>query len=490
MPEPHTHRPNRWTGPPSTWRTYTKEERNVISSLDTVRSQDLSIHLYNAHAIKSRLRANRKGKGKAKVEEESEFVPPDLWTAWPMPADEVPRGPYMPNMGARDSWRRAEDVRPSANLEEALLAAMSRTARETWRSRKWEWTNGKAEAVIKKEAVAKDLISNREEGIEDENVLPDRPMFSSQAADALGIDSSPMASSSEENAEANNDDNIDVERRPVPLVDDDQVRQIILPSVRHIISKVDDLLEGLHKARKAYAGNWNKPKMGNTTTGKDTDTGAGTSRSRACRKSRQPTKRARSASVDSEASARSIASVSSGGRQKPKLKQLKLRDWSDVLGMAALTGWDADVVQRAAERCSRLFGEDMLFRTFEEGGKGEKSGFIEHLASGAKVQDSDDEGIVEMKDEKPYHQRRMDEVPSSSPPVIDSAIRCPVRTCPSHGHVYARAKNMYDHVRQKHPEVDIPELKKLESKRRGDQRGKWHRFSRHRSSSMASMSST
>jgi len=57
-------------------------------------------------------------------------------------------------------------------------------------------------------------------------------------------------------------------------------------------------------------------------------------------------------------------------RKRPVLRTEKLltRDWSDVVGMAALSGWDSNVVQRASERCARLFGENMLFRTFIEGG--------------------------------------------------------------------------------------------------------------------------
>jgi hypothetical protein len=383
----------------------------------------------------------------------------------------------------------AEDMMPSANLEEALLATITRTARERWMSRKWEWTGGKAESVVKKEPIIEDLVSTQDGAVEDEEIQPDRPMFSSQAAGAFGIASSPTVSS-EEDAKAGSDEDINIERRPAPLVDDDRARQILLPSIRHVISKADDLLEGLHKARKAYASNWNKSKAGDTTTAEDTDTdtGAETSRSRARSIKRQPEKRARSVSIDSEASMKSSVSVSSGGRRKAKLKQLKLRDWSDVLGMAALTGWDADVVARAAARCSQLFGEDMLFRTFEEGGKGEKSDFVEQLASGMEPLDSEDDGSPDVKDEKTVHHRRMDEIQSSSPPVMDSAMRCPVISCPRHDKVYARSKNMYDHVRKVHPEVDIPQLKKLESKRRGDKRGKWDRGSTHRSSSSADRS--
>ncbi|KAF2834309.1 hypothetical protein M501DRAFT_1020894 [Patellaria atrata CBS 101060] len=46
--------------------------------------------------------------------------------------------------------------------------------------------------------------------------------------------------------------------------------------------------------------------------------------------------------------------------------RLNPRDWSEVVGMAAMRGWNAKVVQRAAKRCCLLFGERMSFRTFHE----------------------------------------------------------------------------------------------------------------------------
>jgi len=47
-------RPNRFKGPRSTWRMLTADERLVSTSMTQLRDQDLSIHLYNAHAMKRR----------------------------------------------------------------------------------------------------------------------------------------------------------------------------------------------------------------------------------------------------------------------------------------------------------------------------------------------------------------------------------------------------------------------------------------------------
>jgi hypothetical protein len=47
-------RENRFRGPDSTWRKYTAKERLAHTSLIKLRDRDLAIHLYNAHALKSR----------------------------------------------------------------------------------------------------------------------------------------------------------------------------------------------------------------------------------------------------------------------------------------------------------------------------------------------------------------------------------------------------------------------------------------------------
>lgn len=47
-------------------------------------------------------------------------------------------------------------------------------------------------------------------------------------------------------------------------------------------------------------------------------------------------------------------------------KRLGLRDWSEVIGTAALAGFPEDVVKRAMQRCADIFGEGMVVRTLVE----------------------------------------------------------------------------------------------------------------------------
>lgn len=50
----HDHRPNRWRGPKSSWRTLTEEDRLLWQSMKSLQDQDLAVHLYNAFALKKR----------------------------------------------------------------------------------------------------------------------------------------------------------------------------------------------------------------------------------------------------------------------------------------------------------------------------------------------------------------------------------------------------------------------------------------------------
>ena len=50
--ESDSQRPNRFKGPKSTWQKFTEEERQIVTSMNQLRDRDLSVHTYNAHAMK------------------------------------------------------------------------------------------------------------------------------------------------------------------------------------------------------------------------------------------------------------------------------------------------------------------------------------------------------------------------------------------------------------------------------------------------------
>ncbi|KAL2438932.1 hypothetical protein ABEF95_015005 [Exophiala dermatitidis] len=421
-------RPNRYFGPASTWRSWTEQERTVALSLDRVRSQDLSVHLFNAFWLKrkagevernpKRRKLSSKGKERAgsgsvastiddnavvnSGEAMQRFTLPKSWTAWPLPPDQVPRDELLPHVDASGAWRAtatAVDMRPSADLEGWLVAIAQKMARERWYAREWQDEDQQeVKDVVRRDGdgtsgqqgtdsevgPASDAEESEEadpgSDIDDEEQHdPGIPLFSSQAVPPLGSDEDEVEEGAgkggiratlEENDDKNN-------RRPVPLADDEKARQYFLPGARHILSDLDKLLFGLHNARRAYA---QKPQ------GKPRGRRCSSSQSR----SRSRTFQDRPTTTDEEedededeyeerrgrrsrrsSSASSVVSSTSRSRTRPRARMDRLnpRDWSDVVGMAALTGWDAGIVERASERCARLFGENMLFRTFHEGGE-------------------------------------------------------------------------------------------------------------------------
>jgi hypothetical protein len=189
--------------------------------------------------------------------------------------------------------------------------------------------------------------------------------------------------------------------------------------------------------------------------------------------------------------------------------------------MAALMGWDEEALSRASKRCARLFGEDMLFRGFYEAEHaGEKSFFTERFASGGEPsesqqatysqipqpqgtgqsEDSQIQGTADLRYPCPVEtcsrhktpfrtagnlKQHMDhnhvqfKAEDGEERIAEAAMHggrpafCPVQTCQRSREPFTRGSRLYLHVRKLHPEVNVEDLKKLESQRRGENRGKW-----------------
>jgi hypothetical protein len=511
-------RPNRYYGPASTWRSWTKADRDVAESLDVGGAQDLSIHLYNAHVI--RLQAQqfkesshskrRPGTSKT-VGNDHVFNVPRVWMAWPMPPNQVPRDALYP---------AAFDTRPSKDLEECLISTTTKTARERWNARGWE-ENDKLKEQASTEAPNQQAASAIDLSDHDE-----APEMQRSGPNALSEDERSLTTSDDDSAD--NMYGIDPTAKPVPLADDDKARSLLLPSTRHIISNLDHLLLALHRARQSYALpilTDNDDKAARCATDAESQSSASSGK---CRRRSRAQRAPSACTIDTAAS----ASTSSSKRRKGVWKEgsvprnrkfigLGLRDWSNMLGMAALTGWDEDVLARAGKRCAKLFGEDMLFRTFHEAEHaGEKSFFTERLASGEEPsesgratysqiprtqetdqsEDSQIEATADLRHPCPVETCPRHKTPFHTAGnlkqhmtrnhgqfgtedrkgrIVEAAMHdgrevvCPVQTCHRSREPFTRGPSLYLHVRKNHPEVNVEDLKKLESQRRGENRGKW-----------------
>ncbi|MCJ1304204.1 hypothetical protein MMC08_007016 [Hypocenomyce scalaris] len=475
---PPPSRPNKFHGPPSTWRTWTASERELAASLDRLKARDLAVHLYNAHALKRRARAiDKQGAANSPEPEPSgkAWVPPKVWTAWPMGPDAVPRE------GDTERWGNEEDMelrkdrrgstRPSELLGDLIASEVLRNAMQRFRLRPWDRKESPAllEEPNKKQGVDKantgsehrmrsdaedrrnseserQTQSEEEEEIEpkakmgsdDHNGTPEEgngqreneeesesegelgrgrrritTRIQSRNADqkkrsqSNGKKMSSRSLSKSGKKEPRNDgsrlDGLDG-MRPAVMADDEQAREILQPTIRHILSKLDYLLKGLHQARQAYL-----PRNDDTASETQTDgdelsatekrgNRSGRSKSRpreskdkhsrdasmrSMRKSRGRSKNVALSTPNFE-DARFPSSplrTPPGKRRRRKYRspnsqaqllrkrqaRLGLRDWSDILGIASMTGWDPTVVAKAAGRCAALFEEGMAFRTLEEG---------------------------------------------------------------------------------------------------------------------------
>ncbi|KAG0645677.1 Phosphatidylinositol glycan anchor biosynthesis class U [Hyphodiscus hymeniophilus] len=403
---PPPRRPNRWEGNSSTYLHLISDERGLASSIDQLQNQNLSIHLYNAHALKRRARQFwvRKERGDV-FDEEGEgmgWSPPKAWTAWPMSPDEVPReGEIVREEDEHDLWtlKSLESGKMSGELEEELLAITIREARHRFESRE----------------------EAGEEAGEDEN-------FDSDKHEPEGFKINTGIKKLSEAPEPK------PRLKPIISADDARSADLLRPSIRHNLAQLDMLLMTLHHTRE----NCHQITSRSDATTDDEsvlDEGSPAKRPRGRprkfanlpllqKKNPDPTSasdptslfRAKKTHIgrpqkvypriegesqenyliriariqkkplpsfgtlEQISERRSPSAASSKSRKSPvnwateeesrvsRLKRLGLRDWSEILGAAAMVGFSADVVERATRRCVDLFGEGMTLRTMHETG--------------------------------------------------------------------------------------------------------------------------
>ncbi|KAI9862390.1 MAG: hypothetical protein M1824_001383 [Vezdaea acicularis] len=427
-------RPNKYHGPPATWRSWTATERAQISSLIQERNRDLSLHLYAAYHLKRRLYDPRiierarhyhgRHRWGLKLKNANEgYVAGRTWTAWPLKPGIVPREgeQWTPHPGVLEDSDCEETgavqrERPSQWLEDVLMGIALKGAKEAF----WESGLGREKGSLP----ATTAQDNRSEARMGDSPLND------------GLQHQDFMEHAFTNAPTG--DAPPQDYHPEILADDEKAAQLLHPPIRHALKQLDALLRALHIAREAYSvltphdkeklekrkkkarlarqGPTVKRPRGRppkihikiasptSSSGDDDephedqrrDVGAkAKARPRKYRKveksqdststQRQPSNSRPSASTtpddsdegrreeDTRATRSTTSAYWRANREahitfkEKKQAQLNLRDWSDVLGTASIVGWDGELVQRAAARCSQLFGEEMEFRHMIEG---------------------------------------------------------------------------------------------------------------------------
>ena len=464
-------RSNKFQGASKTWRTWTKKERVEFDAMEKIRARDLSAHLFNAFALRKRAReldSNGTSRtitpatGTASVDENLSaypggegtnflFTPPKGWTAWPMPANIVPRADENRFRDPDDFWtiRIEPDSRGSGELEECVMAEMLRAAKDRFNARPWKEGGGGMESgrTSRHGSRAPTVVS----GMDDEISGKEYSEVESEVVDVEEYMQMPVL-------------------KPVVTADDEKSKIVLRPAARHILTRLDDLLLGLHRARQSYVTTGGMPKV-------DPDVEAGYSQddsTRTKKRGKMPTNDT-DRDIDKQEPVQEIAQDTAPNpasppppsrkkrkrtRSKSKSRQfsqeqtvsqlsrqqlLGRRDWSDVLGVASMTGWPAAAVMRASRRCAELFGEDMFFRTMDEG----KLQF---------TQDEDDKPSWKYVEEGPEEvspvnaERSRPTVPQFIGKLKEYAIYCPVKECSRHTKGFSRTWNLNQHMKNKHPD--------------------------------------
>jgi hypothetical protein len=450
-PDEETSRPNRFAGKASTWKGHTVAERQLATSLDQLQAGDLAAHLYNAYALKMRVR--RPAEELADVQEwqtkdswlkkgedltftdvlgdvQTELIPHKRWTAWPLPVNKVPGveeryGLRESDGGIYGAIGCIGEPRAGEELREEMLALFQRLAKDKLRSRESEGesqdgreSQRKTAQNVKRERSCSAKIDAQQGGTDVEMQEDDNDAESNAAQSGTDTQWAPILGTSK---------SVHLSQplaRTTLLADDDKARQILRPSINSLLAQLDDTAAAIRRSRLnrfgrgayvdtsgsemlsdadglrsnsrprsqqrrrsaatskpgshavSHAPSQAKKRQGGEATSKtpgtrqDTDSesasdygvdtgldrGSSSNPSRASSTSKQ---RGWSGTTGSEDS----TSVSS---RSDIYREPGLIDWSEVLGIASMTGFNEKAVARTAQRCAALFGEGMSFRLFDE----------------------------------------------------------------------------------------------------------------------------
>lgn len=489
--------PQKYYGPASTWRSWTAAERAIAMNLDQLKSEDLSAHLYNAHVLKSKARRGKSKQAGHSGMSEDVWEPPRHWTAWPMSAGEVPRGKFKPQDQEKDEervWKsRKLPLKPSSELEEALTAVHLKIAKERFLQRPNSQIRQRVHSNMRfNDNETEDTLDDQSEGLKESTDDQDRgrPRGRSSSRDARPLRKGKKL------------------MKPVVMADDDTARTLLKPSVRHVLSELDKLLMGLHNVRQSYLNQADSlPSESQTETENESRVGRNRSRNRSKKPLRQ--RKPRDSSIRDGDDSNSnleynpgtepdtvtmrkrrafVRSVSSNRISVSRQGKLGQRDWSDIMGMASLTGFSPTAIQAASKRCAALFGEGITFRTlptdttstlqeFGFSGYNQIGNPKENPESDRSASDSDSSSSSSSSLEKsespskPPTHGTPQSVPSHPSGKKAHTLRlnakrlakdqrsgkiyayyCPVATCSRSVQGFSRLWNMKQHLRKKHPE--------------------------------------
>ncbi|KAF2709774.1 hypothetical protein K504DRAFT_379772 [Pleomassaria siparia CBS 279.74] len=459
-PGEESSRPNHFTGTRTTWQDYTTAERGLAASLDQIQSGNLAAHLFNAHALKRRVRLPadqlahfkdwhgkeswlKKGNDLQHKDSlgdiQTELVPLKRWTAWPLALETVPM-PYE-KFGRRRSEEELDgwvigglgEEDPGEELREEILAVILRVAKDQFESR--EDGHDDIEDVRESRSISRTRSRSRSKSVRSKRSPSSRSNPEQLGYDVEMQDGEAVKVDEDSASESGQSPKTLIDRRhnkkldlpyskPTILADDDKARRILQPTINSLLGQLDGVAAAIRRTRLNHFGRG----LDSDTSGSEgvtdagsTSAGSSRSRSRSVVNTKSKSKSKASSRVASAYKTRRKPKNQNNSRKKPlrdctdsddasdygaefeaeqelqsdesdgpppkrarsrskgaensdssfmdkkTSTQIGLMDWSEVLGIASMTGWNERAIARTAQRCATLFGEGMSFRSLDEG---------------------------------------------------------------------------------------------------------------------------
>jgi N-terminal acetyltransferase B complex catalytic subunit len=358
-------------------------------------------------------------------ETQTELVPTKEWTAWPLPPSKMLSTQVEDRQASYGmeplEWSiggsRTQDA--GEELREELLATFLRLAKDRW--------NGRESAD---ETDAEDHRTTSRSRSRSKSIRSIRSMRSHRSVSTIDVRMKDGDDHETDNAETHDEDEeksghiigrkrgrkprIETYTGPMFLADEAKALRTLQPTINSVLTRLDSLALAVRRTRLNHFGRGSysdKSSQSDFTSGAESVGPISRASSRAASRKAQsrnisvrPTSRASSVqhrhasaksgfthhkmlfNSDSDSDSQSLSGddddrppssekrprsrsnadgrSSSAGRDETW--RAGLMDWSEVLGLAAVQGWNDKVIARTAQRCAALFGESISFIPLNE----------------------------------------------------------------------------------------------------------------------------
>jgi hypothetical protein len=342
-------RPNRFKGAEARWKGYTAADRQLAASLEQLHNSDLGAHLYNAHALKHRVRRPDAAGSKTwqskeewyKKGSELQFtdasgtvqkaqIPPKRWTAWPQrPASATNRGRPPIHRGVTgpvEEWAigGTGTTDPGEEIREELLATFLRLAKERWNTRVEDDLDRERGRITqsRSRSRSRSAWSARSKRSVSRNNVKMKDDEDPEAVEADGEEQKYAEDLGKKRGRVPQPESI---FKPMFLADDDKAMRLLEPTINSVLSKMDDLALAIQRTRINHFGRGTYGRSSQSEGTSGAGSGEPTSRSSSKAQSRRATSRRPSTRPASRAT--SVRSGNESDRARRKFKPiLKARE--------------------------------------------------------------------------------------------------------------------------------------------------------------------